>query len=328
MTTAAAMAYIVTFYGTPTAITTSLPAAQDAALAKRTRPEATDRYENHWTEHSPGHWRLMSRQAGHGGRWTWTQYAVLTAPLLPTAPVSVLPPEQPCTDPRHTGPLREQLGCSGPDPAVRRDRYAAALAAADGHEWEAIVNGYPADAEDYRREAAAVMAVADAEQQPAPAPAAPADLRDRIAQALNDADTYAQIQRRDDRERLADAVMAVLPAPADRAAVHVAAERDCLAMAVMFARQWKPDAPMSLRDGIDEILATMPSRPADEVQPEPVDIEESHEDAARRFARRLHAVEQLCAGRPGYDTVTVKAVLTAMSEADEAQQPETEELRP
>ncbi|MET7648348.1 hypothetical protein ABZS83_32950 [Streptomyces sp. NPDC005426] len=44
------------------------------------------------------------------------------------------------------------------------------------------------------------------------------------------------------------------------------AERDCLAMAVMFAREWKPDAPMSLRDGIDEILATMPSRMADEPQ--------------------------------------------------------------
>lgn len=29
-----------------------------------------------------------------------------------------LPPAQPCTDPRHTGPIREQLGCSGPDPAT------------------------------------------------------------------------------------------------------------------------------------------------------------------------------------------------------------------
>jgi hypothetical protein len=26
-----------------------------------------------------------------------------------------LPPTQPCTDPRHTGPVREQLGCTGPD---------------------------------------------------------------------------------------------------------------------------------------------------------------------------------------------------------------------
>lgn len=36
-------------------------------------------------------------------------------------------------------------------------------------------------------------------------------------------------------------------------------ERDCLAMAVLFARQWTPEAPMSLRDGLDEILAAMPS---------------------------------------------------------------------
>jgi hypothetical protein len=43
------------------------------------------------------------------------------------------------------------------------------------------------------------------------------------------------------------------------------------------------------------------------------------EDTARRFARRLHAVEQLCAGRPGYHTITVKTLLTAMGEADEAQ---------
>lgn len=28
------------------------------------------------------------------------------------------PTTRPCTDPRHTGPLREQLGCSGPDPTT------------------------------------------------------------------------------------------------------------------------------------------------------------------------------------------------------------------
>ncbi|MFD3790804.1 hypothetical protein [Streptomyces cyaneofuscatus] len=44
---------------------------------------------------------------------------------------------------------------------------------------------------------------------------------------------------------------------------------------------------------------------------------EAAEDTARRFARRLAAVEQLCSGRPGYHTVTVKALLTAMGEADE-----------
>lgn len=46
---------------------------------------------------------------------------------------------------------------------------------------------------------------------------------------------------------------------------------------------------------------------------------ESAEDTARRFARRLAAVEQLCNGRPGYHTITVKALLTAMSVADDDQ---------
>lgn len=33
-------------------------------------------------------------------------------------PSTGLPAEQPCADPRHTGAVREQLGCSGPDPAT------------------------------------------------------------------------------------------------------------------------------------------------------------------------------------------------------------------
>lgn len=33
-------------------------------------------------------------------------------------PETGLPAEQPCTDPRHTGAIRERLGCSGPDPAT------------------------------------------------------------------------------------------------------------------------------------------------------------------------------------------------------------------
>ncbi|MFC9686837.1 hypothetical protein [Streptomyces sp. NPDC056948] len=46
-----------------------------------------------------------------------------------------------------------------------------------------------------------------------------AALRDRIAEALREADTYAQLERRDDRERFADAVLAVLPPPVSRADV-------------------------------------------------------------------------------------------------------------
>lgn len=50
---------------------------------------------------------------------------------------------------------------------------------------------------------------------------------------------------------------------------------------------------------------------------------------ARRFARRLAAVERLCSGRPGYHTITVKALLTAMSDADhEPATAATEEPQP
>jgi hypothetical protein len=34
-----------------------------------------------------------------------------------TEPGTAPTPQQPCTDPRHTGRIREQLGCTGPDPA-------------------------------------------------------------------------------------------------------------------------------------------------------------------------------------------------------------------
>ncbi|MFI0593674.1 zinc finger domain-containing protein [Streptomyces griseus] len=56
--------------------------------------------------------------------------------------------------------------------------------------------------------------------------------------------------------------------------------------------------------------------PAETVE-QPTDGTEASEDAARRFARRLRAVELLCSGRPGYHVITVKALLTAMGEADE-----------
>lgn len=43
--------------------------------------------------------------------------AILAALDQPQQPTTGLPPEQPCTDPRHTGPIREQLGCVDPAPA-------------------------------------------------------------------------------------------------------------------------------------------------------------------------------------------------------------------
>lgn len=54
-----------------------------------------------------------------------------------------------------------------------------------------------------------------------------------------------------------------------------------------------------------------------EAQATQSNFEESPEDTARRFARRLFAVERLCSGRPGYHTITVKQLLTAMCEADD-----------
>ena len=44
----------------------------------------------------------------------------------------------------------------------------------------------------------------------------------------------------------------------------VRAERDCLALAVLFARQWRGGTPFELHKGIDEVLATMPSSGAGE----------------------------------------------------------------
>ncbi|WP_405391092.1 hypothetical protein OG596_26490 [Streptomyces sp. NBC_01102] len=61
---------------------------------------------------------------------------------------------------------------------------------------------------------------------------------------------------------------------------------------------------------------------AEAQQPTPaVDQTETADDAAMRFARRLVAIERLCSGRPGYHTVTVKQVLTAMSDANDEPTP-------
>lgn len=60
-------------------------------------------------------------------------------------------------------------------------------------------------------------------------------------------------------------------------------------------------------------LATTDPAVAEE---QPADLTERPEDTVRRFARRLVAVEQLCSGRPGYHTVTVKELLTAMGDDD------------
>ncbi|MFG3085090.1 hypothetical protein [Streptomyces parvulus] len=78
------------------------------------------------------------------------------------------------------------------------------------------------------------------------------------------------------------------------------------------------DVPM--RDGQPACPRCELHRVADETaatETQASDATEPPEDTVRRFARRLFAVERLCSGRPGYHTVTVKALLTAMSEAED-----------
>ncbi|MFZ3569936.1 hypothetical protein ACOKM5_23300 [Streptomyces sp. BH097] len=145
----------------------------------------------------------------------------------------------------------------------------------------------------------------------------PADtgLRDRIAEALANHVGWkwtpgfrAQSPAWHDFQKEAEAVLTVLPAPADRAAV--------LREAADIAARWNSGC----QDCATELeLRNHYRRMADEAQQ--ADGTEDAEATARRFARRLHAVERLCSGRPGYHTVTVKTLLTAMSEADEEQQP-------
>ncbi|THA72517.1 hypothetical protein E6R60_26675 [Streptomyces sp. A0642] len=97
----------------------------------------------------------------------------------------------------------------------------------------------------------------------------PADRRARYAAAIRAAGVYNLDAHTAAAMAVADTEQADLRAEVERLrkrAERAEAERDCLAMAVMFARQWKPDAPMSLRNGVDEILAAMPSRTADEAQ--------------------------------------------------------------
>lgn len=75
-----------------------------------------------------------------------------------------------------------------------------------------------------------------------------------------------------------------------------------------------PDAQTAIREARQALAGWAADRTAEQPAQH---SEERPEDAARRFARRLHAVEQLCSGHPGYHTITVKALLTAMSDADE-----------
>ncbi|MFE9127045.1 hypothetical protein ACFYOF_16770 [Streptomyces sp. NPDC007148] len=65
-------------------------------------------------------------------------------------------------------------------------------------------------------------------------------------------------ERNDGAPETPEAVVDAFRAEVLAANGDVTAERDCLAMAVMFARQWGGGTPFELHQGIDEILATMP----------------------------------------------------------------------
>ncbi|MEV2259176.1 hypothetical protein AB0J13_11010 [Streptomyces anulatus] len=103
---------------------------------------------------------------------------------------------------------------------------------------------------------------------------------------------------------------AVPPAPADRAAVlRAEADRiDALAEATS----------PRLAAGITWATSELRRTAAAGVQP-PTEGEELDGTALRRYARRMAALDRLCSGRPGYHTVTVKQVLTAMSDAADEQ---------
>ncbi|MFF9310110.1 hypothetical protein ACF1BS_04280 [Streptomyces sp. NPDC014748] len=167
-----------------------------------------------------------------------------------------------------------------------------------------------------------------------------AALRDRIAEALREADTYAQLERRDDRERFAAAVLAVLlgadetqpdvsSTPRVLSALHRSAEED-VARVIELYEQWVKAGPPPLGTSMSrwwdvrlaELHNTIRPSAGRQLQdgPRQADVEESPHDAVRRIARRLAAVERLCSGRPGYHTITVEELLTAMGDADEAWQ--------
>lgn len=76
-------AYVVMMGDFPTAVATGLEAAQEAALAQQFQYSPAAEYETRWDERGGlDGWRLMQRRKDRGGRYSWTQRSIRTAPFL------------------------------------------------------------------------------------------------------------------------------------------------------------------------------------------------------------------------------------------------------
>jgi hypothetical protein len=99
-------------------------------------------------------------------------------------------------------------------------------------------------------ETAAVMREDLAGPPPEKTPDDQTALRDRIAEALLSADTHAQLERRADRERFADAALAALPPAEDRAALLLAlADEAAESDGYLTQQELRRQARLAQRDG-------------------------------------------------------------------------------
>lgn len=82
-TTDSGSTYVVTLGTTPVSAASSLDAAKDDASAREAKHREADESprEYHWTESSPGEWRLMARRET-SKRFSRTLYGVVTVPTV------------------------------------------------------------------------------------------------------------------------------------------------------------------------------------------------------------------------------------------------------
>jgi len=174
-----------------------------------------------------------------------------------------------------------------------------------------------------------------------------AALRDRIAEALaakftRDGgvtegmrvldDSDLPVPRRPRPTEVADAVLAVLPEPTDRyptawrsARSRAQAYGEGILLHVAQRDFWQMAAEQNYAAGeahrlaLSEALGLGTGAPWDAIREQAAAVPSAAETTNR--AALLGAVERLCSGRPGYHTITVKALLTAMSEAAAEEQP-------